>query len=75
MPSSPIPDETIMIEVNGEPRRAAASATVRTLLAELALPAERIAIELNRDLLPRDRYDRRLAAGDRLEIVTFVGGG
>jgi len=64
-----------MIEVNGEPRRAAASTTVRALLAQLALPAERIAVELNRDLLPRDRFDRPLAAGDRLEIVTFVGGG
>jgi thiamine biosynthesis protein ThiS len=64
----------IAIEVNGEPRRARAR-SVRELLAELELPQERIAVELNRELLPRDRFDRPLAAGDRLEIVTFVGGG
>ena len=63
----------VAIEVNGEPRRA--HGTVRDLLAQLGLPAERIAVELNRELLARDRFDRRLEAGDRLEIVTFVGGG
>jgi thiamine biosynthesis protein ThiS len=73
-PGRNITDETITIELNGEARRVART-SVRALLDELRLPAERIAVELNRDLLPRDRYDRRLEAGDRLEIVTFVGGG
>jgi thiamine biosynthesis protein ThiS len=66
---------TIEVEVNGELRAVGARATVRQLLAELELPFERIAVELNRELLPRDRFERPLAAGDRLEIVTFVGGG
>ena len=68
-------DDTITIEVNGEARRTRAGTTVRELLQELRVPAERIAVELNRDLLARDRFGRELAAGDRVEVVTFVGGG
>lgn len=68
-------DGTIPIEVNGEPRRARAGTTVRDLLQELRVPADRIAVELNRDLLARDGFGRTLAAGDRVEVVTFVGGG
>lgn len=66
---------TILINVNGEPRVARAAFSVRDLLAELRLPLERLAVELNRELLPRDRFDRKLAAGDQIEIVTLVGGG
>lgn len=65
----------ITIEVNGERRTLPASLTVRELLTQLALPADRLAIELNRDLLPRAQFERQLVDGDRLEIVTFVGGG
>lgn len=65
----------ISIEVNGERRDVRAGLTVRALLGELALPVERIAIELNRALLPRAELDRALRDGDCLEIVTFVGGG
>jgi thiamine biosynthesis protein ThiS len=68
-------DDAITIEVNGERRRAASSTTVAELLAQLELPLDRIAVELNRDLLPRAGFGRPLSAGDRLEIVTFVGGG
>ena len=64
------------IELNGERRAIRAGATVRELVeVELKVAAERVAIELNRALLPRAQWDRVLAAGDRLEIVTFVGGG
>lgn len=66
---------TLTIAVNGEPRQLAAATTVRALLAELRLPAERLAVELNRALLPRAEFDRLLRDGDQLEIVTFVGGG
>jgi thiamine biosynthesis protein ThiS len=68
-------DDTITIEVNGEERRARARTTVRELLLELGVPVERIAVELNRDLLSRERFGRALEPGDRLEIVTLVGGG
>jgi thiamine biosynthesis protein ThiS len=68
--------EGTTIELNGERRAVRAGATVRELLeVELRIAAERVAVELNRALLPRTMWDRVLASGDRLEIVTFVGGG
>ena len=73
---SPSPASPLAIELNGERRDVAAGTTVRALLREtLRLAEDRIAIELNRELLPRAQWERALAAGDRLEIVTFVGGG
>ncbi|HET6164931.1 MAG TPA: sulfur carrier protein ThiS [Planctomycetota bacterium] len=64
------------IELNGERRSIQCGATVRELLeVELKIAGERVAVELNRALLPRAQWDRVLAGGDRLEIVTFVGGG
>jgi sulfur carrier protein len=64
------------IELNGERRTLRAGASVRELVVEtLRLPPDRVAVELNRELLPRAGWDRRLESGDRLEIVTFVGGG
>ncbi|MBM4016406.1 MAG: sulfur carrier protein ThiS [Planctomycetes bacterium] len=66
---------TIRLSVNGEAREFAAPLSVRALLRELALPTERLAVELNRELLPRTGFDHVLHEGDALEIVTFVGGG
>jgi sulfur carrier protein len=64
------------IELNGERRSIQSGATARELLeVELKIAGERVAVELNRALLPRAHWDRVLAGGDRLEIVTFVGGG
>jgi len=75
-PTPPVPaTASIQIEVNGEPRSARAGLTVRGLLAELSLKPEPLAVEINRALLPRARFDQPLAHGDRVEIVTFVGGG
>ena len=66
----------IQIQLNGEPRQFAADATVSVLIDELALTRERLAIELNLDILPRARWDATvLHDGDKLEIVHFVGGG
>jgi thiamine biosynthesis protein ThiS len=40
------------------------------------MKTDRVAVELNREIVPRDQWDRtQLADGDRLEIVHFVGGG
>ncbi|TPV97183.1 MAG: sulfur carrier protein ThiS [Myxococcales bacterium FL481] len=62
--------------VNGESHEADAEATVATLVAKLGLDARQIAVEYNREILPRKDYGAtRLADGDILEIVTFVGGG
>ena len=66
----------LAIELNGERRDVRAGTTVRALVREtLRLSDDRVAVELNRQLLPRDRWDRALERGDRLEIVTLVGGG
>ena len=50
--------------------------TLLILLELLGVKADRVAIELNRDIVPRDRWaETQLKEGDRLEIVHFVGGG
>lgn len=69
-------DEQIAVTVNGAERHLAHGTTVEQLIALMGLDRELVAVELNRELLRRARFDeQRLAAGDRLEIVEFVGGG
>jgi thiamine biosynthesis protein ThiS len=68
--------ETISITVNGEPKIAPNGATVSQLLGWLALRPGRVAIERNLQILPRSEWaTTQVAAGDRYEIVQFVGGG
>ena len=69
-------EATIDVTVNGESRRIAAGTTVAALLAELGLADRRVAVERNRQVVPRAEHAHVvLAAGDQLEVVTFVGGG
>jgi sulfur carrier protein len=71
-----VPQPVIEIRVNGEPRRIGEAATVQSLLIELGLQASHVAVERNREIVPRDRRASTvLLEGDILEIVTFVGGG
>ena len=64
------------VQVNGEPREAPDGATVAQLVDLLGLPPLRVAVERNGDVVPRRRWaEIALADGDRLELVTFVGGG
>jgi thiamine biosynthesis protein ThiS len=64
------------IIVNGETRTVGECATVLSLLRELSLPETRVAVERNRSLVRKADFDgTSLAQGDRIEIVTFVGGG
>jgi thiamine biosynthesis protein ThiS len=66
----------IEITVNGEPYHIAEDSTIIDLVEALKLAAERLAIELNLSILPRTAWaGTKLQAGDRLEIVHFVGGG
>jgi len=52
------------------------SATLAELIESLGMKSDRVAVELNRDIVPRDRWPATtLNEGDRLEIVHFVGGG
>ena len=64
------------IEVNGEHHEVAAGTTVRGLLETLGLGTTLVAVERNREIVPRAEHDRTVVKdGDRLEIVHFVGGG
>jgi thiamine biosynthesis protein ThiS len=70
------PRDVVRLLVNGEEHRAPAGLTVSQLLARLELPATRLAVERNLRIVPRERYDdEQIEDGDRLEIVTLVGGG
>lgn len=61
---------------NGEPHDTADQVTVAEFLKELALPPQRVAVEINLEVVPRSQHsERHLAPNDRLEIVTLVGGG
>jgi len=62
--------------VNGESRAAKPGATVVDLLGDLGLNSGRVAIERNLEILPRPKWaETKVEAGDRYEIVQFVGGG
>jgi len=67
---------TLEIVVNGESRSVAPGQTVADLITELGFGDRRVAVERNREVVPRAQHaSTLLAAGDRLEVVTFVGGG
>ncbi len=66
----------MQIVINGQAKEVACNLTVATLLQEMSLQPLRVAVELNRLLLPRSQHGlTTLAEGDVLEIVTLVGGG
>ena len=66
----------IQIIVNGEPVSLATGSKVTQLVTQLELAPERLAIELNLSIVPRAQWaETELQAGDKLEIVHFVGGG
>jgi sulfur carrier protein len=68
--------EVIEIIINGEARRVAAGATIKDLMGVLGLGGKPVAVERNREVVPRARHGETvLGDGDRLEVVTFVGGG
>jgi thiamine biosynthesis protein ThiS len=66
----------VNVIVNGESRELADGVTVAALLELLRIAPRGTAVELNFELVPRTHHaGRRLAEGDRLEVVTLVGGG
>lgn len=70
-----VPDR-LQITVNGEVREIRGGSTVADLIAELNLSPRFLAVERNLELVPRTRHaECVLQEGDRLEIVTLVGGG
>lgn len=67
---------TIQITINGENRRLDAPVNLAQLLGTLGLDVRKIAIERNLEIVPKSLYAEVLVqAGDRLEIVHFIGGG
>jgi thiamine biosynthesis protein ThiS len=66
----------MQVQVNGEQRTLAAGLTVAGLLRELDIKSDRVAVELNLAILDRGEFDRKsLQEGDRVEIISFIGGG
>ena len=64
------------VELNGEPKEFEEGTTLSTLIEQLSLAPERVAVELNRDVVRRADWPATpLSDGDRVEIVHFVGGG
>lgn len=64
------------LTVNGNPVELPDGSTVTALLDRLAIQATRVAVERNEDVVPRKCWiETQLCEGDRIEIVTFVGGG
>jgi sulfur carrier protein len=66
----------MQVLVNGEPTALPEGATVATVVADLELPARGIAVALDREVVPRGRWDSTpLAEGARVEVVHAVQGG
>ena len=64
------------ITVNGQLRQVTMGTTVSGLLEELDLAGKHVAVEVNLQLVPHQHHgEHRLSDGDRVEIVTLVGGG
>jgi thiamine biosynthesis protein ThiS len=62
--------------LNGEERDIAGISSIADLVSALGLDARKVAVERNLEIAPRSTYaDTVLADGDRIEIVTFIGGG
>ena len=66
----------MQVVINSQSREVGSSMTVADLLRELETPPERVAVEINRELVTRKKFEETmLNEGDTIEIVTFVGGG
>ena len=66
----------VHVQVNGAEREIPPETSVRELLALLGVEGKKIAVAVNRNVVPRSTFDsHRLAAGDRVEILEAVGGG
>ncbi|MFD2191469.1 sulfur carrier protein ThiS [Pistricoccus aurantiacus] len=66
----------MQIQLNGDIHRLEGEPTLAQLVTSLGLAEQRIAIEVNEEIVPRSRHDEtRLVNGDRVEIVHAIGGG
>ena len=66
----------VQIILNGEPYDFSAPLTVSSMLTDLQLPTEKIAVECNGSIVPSSTFEETtLQEGDRLEVIHFIGGG
>jgi thiamine biosynthesis protein ThiS len=67
----------VKLQINGEEREFNVSPlTLAALVETLGMKPDRVAVELNRDIVPRNLWaETSLSEGDKLEVVHFVGGG
>jgi len=71
-----VSDAKLRLIVNGEPHDVPAGCTIEQLVQSLGLKRGRVAVAVNREVVPRTRFGTHpLAAGDRIEILEAVGGG
>ena len=64
------------VTVNGEPHDVPPQTTILQLIELADVPPNYLAVEVNADVVPRDQHaTRELSEGDRVEVVTLVGGG
>ncbi len=69
-------DQTMRIQLNGEPFELTQGQTVADLLQHLELTGRRVAVELNQDIVPRSLHaETPLSEGDQVEVVHAIGGG
>jgi len=69
-------ESVVKVTVNGEPREVVQGTTIRSLLESLRIRAERVAVEVDAEVIRGARHaEHRLLGGEKVEIVTFVGGG
>jgi thiazole synthase len=66
----------MLLQINGEQREFPDGLTVAGLVAQLGIKPDRVAVELNLEIVPRSSWEATtLKNGDKLEVVHFVGGG
>jgi thiamine biosynthesis protein ThiS len=64
------------LHINGEQREFPDGLTVAALVSQLGMKPDRVAVELNLEIVPRSQWETTtLKSGDKLEVVHFVGGG
>jgi thiamine biosynthesis protein ThiS len=69
-------NQMLRVRVNGEEQEFPTGATVAGLIEKLRVSTPRVAVERNREIVPKSAYATTpLEEGDELEVVEFVGGG
>jgi len=75
-PTPEMPEPSIAISVNGEPRRCPAGLALPAVLEALGYRPQLVVVEFNGTILPRSQWDGQIVVeSDQLEVVTIVGGG